>query len=188
VKPQLQRAGVEPSFSGFKNHSPPVDLSEGGDAACEKLLRCLDRLDDAGINKVGWQDFESHCAHVLERNGYRVPGSVWFRGPDRRYQIDVVGMLLGRVLCIDCKAWKKGGGSSRLMKAAESQKERAIQLERCVSPGVLGDHDGMAFYPLIVTLRSQDLQVHEGVAAVPFSALNTFLVDFDLYQEDLFRV
>ena len=156
--------------------------------ACQRLLDILGSLDEAGVKGVGWKDFESHCARVLEENGYRVLGSIWFKGQCRRYQIDVVGALIRRVICVDCKAWTKGGGSSRSRRAAESQKERTIQLKCCMSVRGLGGCGRMRFYPLVVTLRSEDITMHEGVPVVPFEKLNSFIVGFDSYEDELFKV
>lgn len=166
-------------------HDDGIDI---GETKCEELLGYLNRLDTASIKAVDWRDFESRCAEVLAENGYKVLGSIWFRGPDRRYQIDVVGVLLNRVICIDCKAWTTGGGSSRSKRAVESQKERTLRLKRCVSVRGLAGPEDMDFYPLIVTLRSEDVTLHDGVAVVPFEMFNTFLVEFDSYEDRLFKI
>lgn len=161
---------------------------KAGSDPCQRLLDVLGRLDDAGVKGVAWRDFESHCARILEENGYRVLGSIWFRGQGRRYQIDVVGALIGRVICIDCKAWKRGGGSSRSKRAAEGQKERTIQLKGCMSVRGLRGCEAMHFYPLVVTLKSEDVTIHEGVPVVPFEKLNSFIVGLDCYEDEIFRV
>ncbi len=154
----------------------------------QDLLDRLNHLDCGALVQVGWRDFEARCAEVLAENGYTVLGSLWFRGANRRYQIDVVAVLLRQILCIDCKAWRKGGGSYRSRRAAESQKERTIQLKGRISPKGLPIDDGAVLYPIVVTLRSEDLAIHGGVPIVPFQGLNTFVVDFDSYRESFFCV
>ncbi|MFQ6079761.1 MAG: NERD domain-containing protein [Thermodesulfobacteriota bacterium] len=153
---------------------------------CEILLRYLGQLNEAAIHEVGWRDFESHCATVLEENGYRVLGNVWFRDETRRYQMDIVAVLLRRVICIDCKAWTKGGGSSRARMAAQTQRERTMKLKSVAIKG-LPHPEEMSFFPMVVTLKSEDVVLHEGVAIVPFEMLNTFVVNFDSYEAELFR-
>ena len=70
----------------------------------------------------------------------------------------------------------------------ESQKERTLRLKCCVSVGGLASPEDMDFYPLIVTLRSEDVTLHGGVAVVPFEMFNTFLVEFDSYEDRLFKI
>ncbi len=163
-------------------------LRKVGPDPSQRLLEALGALDDAQVKRIGWRNFESLCARLLEENGYKVLGSIWFRDQNRRYQIDVVGALLRRVICIDCKAWTKGGGLYRSIKAARDQKERTIQLRRCMSATKLQPRDEMHLYPMVVTLKSEDVTVHEGVPVVPFDKLNSFIVGFDWYEDELFRV
>ncbi len=190
----MQTAGVNCFFSIPASFDLTIRLADddpepkAGPDPCQRLLDILGRLDDIGVKGVRWRDFESQCARILEENGYRVLGSIWFKGQGRRYQIDLVGALMGRLICVDCKAWTRGGGSSRSRRAAESQKERTIQLKGCMSVRGLEGHGGMRFYPLVVTLRAEDITIHEGVPVVPFEKLNSFIVGFDCYEDELFRV
>ncbi len=157
------------------------------EVSCGDLLRCLSQLDDVTIARIDWREFESHCTQVLEENGYRVLGSVWFSDQERRYQIDVVGVRMKRVVCIDCKAWTTGGGTHRSRKAAEAQKVRTVKLKASLSSKGSSGTEEMAFFPLIVTLKAEGVFAHDGVAIVPFEMLNAFLVDFDSYRAELFR-
>lgn len=163
-------------------------MTEGvrGRRECRELLESLGNLDTETIRETDWRDFEGACAGLLSENGYRAQRNVWFSTPDRRYQIDVVGLGLRRVICIDCKAWTTGGGSSRSRSAVRDQKERTVQFKRWGSHRGIADAEKAPFYPLIVTLRNEDLVLHRGVAVVPFEMLNRFLLDFHRHEAGLF--
>jgi hypothetical protein len=153
---------------------------------CEAILESLLNLKDGPLEDLRWQDFERHCAEVMEGNGYRVLGGICFRDGERRYQIDLVAVHHRRVLCADCKAWRSGGGAHRSRKAAEDQMERTGKLRghaRAVEEGI----EGLDFYPLVVTLKCEAITLHEGVPVVPFEMLNAFLVDFESYRAQLSR-
>ena len=161
----------------------PSPSNDGDPEACERILLSLSTLRDGPLHELRWQDFERHCAEVMERNGYRAAGGIWFHDGERRYQIDVVGIHPRRVICADCKAWNSGGGTHRSRKAAEEQKERTIKLKSNVRFVGLA---GLDFFPLIVTLKTEGVVLHEGVAVVPFELFNAFLVDFPCYEGELF--
>ncbi len=148
----------------------------------------LRNLDHEGIDEVHWREFEDYCGQVLAENGYRAQRNVWFSTPERRYQIDVVGIGLGRAICVDCKAWKVGGGTSRARTAAREQKERTVQFKRHGYPRDGKRRKETRFYPLIVTLKSEEVVLDEGVAVVPFQGLNRFIFDFYAYEPELFCV
>ena len=160
---------------------PPRE--HNGLRGCEELITCLGEFSDEA--ELDWRDFESHCARILEENDYTIRAGVWFRDEERKYQIDVVGVILSRVLCVDCKAWARGGGSSRSRNAAELQRERTAKLKEIVGQkGILMD-PSMRFYPMVITLKNEGISLHEGTPIVPFEALNSFLVDLDLIEAEL---
>jgi len=164
---------------------------EGGYSAggtCQELVSSLEMMDGARITDLDWRDFESHCGDVLRENGYSVIGSIIFANDERKYQVDIVATSLRHALCIDCKAWKRGGGTGRSIKAAEEQLERTVQLRACLEARELTSLRDLILYPAIVTLMNEGTFVHEGIPIVPFELFNSFLVGFDSYENELVRV
>jgi hypothetical protein len=183
---QLPGPGLKASLS--RANSPPDALDPIPDAGggCEAILESLLNLRDGPLKDLRWQDFERHCAEVMEYNDYRVIGGIWFKDDERRYQIDLVAVSNRRVLSADCKAWRAGGGAHRSRKAAEGQMERTARLRahaRARDEGIAN----LDFYPLVVTLKCEAITLHEGVPVVPFEMLNAFLVHFESYQAQLSR-
>jgi hypothetical protein len=164
---------------------------EGGYAAggtCRELISSLEMMEGTRITDLDWRDFESHCGDVLGENGYDVIGGIVFANGERKYQVDIVATSLRHALCIDCKAWKRGGGTGRSMKAAEEQLERTVQLRACIEARGLSSLNNLILYPAVVTLMNEGISVHEGIPIVPFELFNSFLVDFDSYENDLVGV
>jgi hypothetical protein len=164
---------------------------EGGYAAggtCRELISSLEMMDGARTIDLDWRDFESHCGKVLRENGYDVIGGIVFANGERKYQMDIVATSLRHALCIDCKAWKRGGGTGRSMRAAEEQLERTVQLRACLERRGPLSLKGLILYPAIVTLMNEGISVHEGIPIVPFELFNYFLVGFDSYENELVRV
>jgi len=155
---------------------------------CGDLISSLEMLDGKRIRELDWRDFESHCGTVLRENGYSVTGGVCFSNGERKFQIDVVAAAQKHALCIDCKAWKRGGGWGRSIRAAADQLERTTELRSCLECKGLSYLEGLDLYPALVTLHHEGISIHEGVPIVPFEQLNAFLVDFDYYEDELARV
>ncbi len=137
--------------------------------------------------RIDWRDFESYCSRVVAENGYQVKRNVWLGGKRRR-QIDVIGSLFRRVLSIDCKAWTRAGGPSRLVLAASKQRERTALLKDRCSRGLNDLDPSVPFYPLIVTLRDEVIRVVSGTPIVSFIDFNSFLVHMDSYGDLLVPV
>jgi hypothetical protein len=164
---------------------------EGGYAAggtCRELISSLEMMDGASIIDLDWRDFESHCGKILGENGYSVIGGIVFTNGERKYQVDILATSLRHALCIDCKAWKRGGGIGRSMKAAEEQLERTVQLRASLETRGLSSLGDSTLYPAIVTLMNEGISVHEGIPIVPFELFNSFLVSFDSYENELIGV
>ena len=145
-------------------------------------------MDGASLTGVDWRDFESHCGTVLRENGYGVIGGLCFRNDERKFQIDIVATSIRHALCIDCKAWRSGGGGGRSIKAAEAQLERTTELRSFLSeegPDSLGE---LALFPVVVTMMREGISIHEGIPIIPFELFNSFLVNFDSYEDELARV
>jgi hypothetical protein len=155
---------------------------------CRDLISYLEVLDGSRISDLDWRDFESHCGTVLRENGYEVTEGICFSNVKRKFQIDIVAAGLKHALCIDCKAWKRGGGRGRSIRASEDQLERTMELRSCLESKGLMHLEALKLYPALVTLQQEDISIHEGVPIVPFEQLNAFLVNFAYYEDELARV
>jgi len=135
-----------------------------------------------GGKPVDWRNFESYCVTVLAENGYRAQRNVWLKGSDRR-QIDIVAARLGRVLCIDCKAWNRAGGASRTARAVAKQRERTRLLKGQCVERIHAFDPSLPFYPMIVTLKDEGLRIFYGTPIVSFIDFNSFLVHMEEYDD-----
>ena len=74
------------------------------------------------------------------------------------------------------------------MKAAEAQLERTTELSACLIKIGLSSLENLVLFPIVVTLMHEGITIHEGVPIIPFELFNSFLVDFDSYEDELARV
>ena len=130
------------------------------------------------VKLMTWKDFEGLVA------SFRRKGSTVVKG----MEIDVIGIRGHMALSIDAKMWSvRGGKASALRTAAEKQKERTIrlttQLERLSNKMNSMKSGQYNIFPVIVTWLVEEVELHEGVPVVPVFKLNSFIQDFEMYED-----
>jgi hypothetical protein len=129
---------------------------------------------------INWKDFELFASEVMKFHHYVVYKNYRIKNPTR--QIDVIGVRLQNALVIDCKHWKRNS-YSEMVGVVDKQKERgtlfmkknkSIEIENA--------------YPIIITFFPNEFQSVNQVPIVPISSFNSFLIDFDNYKQNFFRI
>lgn len=129
---------------------------------------------------LSWKDFEILSSEILKFHDYAVYFNYRIRKPTR--QIDIVAVKSKLALVIDCKHWKNTSFSS-LQEVVIKQKDRSVRLgERKEILGVRN------LYPIIVTFLKSEFQNIQGVPIVPIQNFNSFLLDFDTYNQEFFVI
>jgi hypothetical protein len=150
---------------GFETGS--LTLPPGGKVRLAIYLRGK----GASMHELGgalsWREFEVFAGSALEACGYDVRMNYRLKAPRR--EIDVVGILSGFGIAIDCKHWRRDV-PSRLRPAAMMQKERVqLLLESRRIPGL------KEILPALLVLSRTGLLSVEGVPIVPADGLLDFL-------------
>ncbi len=147
---------------------------------------------DKIINELIWQEFELLTTIVGDEFGYLAQTGLNFSTGDRKYQIDVILKANPYVLFIDCKHYGGTGKKSVLKKAAEEQivrveavKENLENLQDKIS---VKGWKNVIFIPMIVTWLDDEIFFHDYVPVVPFTKLSSFLKNFYLYFEDIYKI
>ncbi len=142
------------------------------------------------VNLLTWKDFEGFVAGILSENNYRYVESFRRRGNSLIHgmEIDVVGVRGKTIIAIDAKMWGiRSGKTSALKVAAEKQKKRTTELTSeldRLSKKLTTLTEGLyTIFPVIVTWLVEDVELHEGVPVVPVFKLNSFILDFDQYED-----
>ena len=126
-------------------------------------IKSADDLDK--ISKESkWQNFEKLTAFIFEENGFNVKVNVVkvFENKSRR-QYDVIAEKNDKLIIVDCKKWS--GNRYRLSALKEAIKKHK---ERCL----LYDKNSI---PLIVTLIGEEVKIHNDIAIIPISKLNSYI-------------
>lgn len=116
---------------------------------------------------LGWQDFESLTAEILESRDFETTRNVVLTRP--RMQIDVVGIKSGIAVLIDCKHWKRMSQSA-LEQAVKKQVERTKQF--------VSREKVQAAIPAIVTLYQHETRFVGKVPVIPIHQLDSFCEEF----------
>ncbi len=142
------------------------------------------------VEMMTWKDFEGLIAQILVENGFHCTESFRRRGNANIHgmEIDVIGIRGKMGLSIDAKMWSiRGGKKSALQVAAEKQKERTVrltgQLDRLAQKIVTMKEGEYEFIPIIVTWLVEDVEMHDGVPIVPVFKFNSFVLNFESYQD-----
>ncbi|MGY5873154.1 MAG: hypothetical protein RTV72_12965 [Candidatus Thorarchaeota archaeon] len=142
------------------------------------------------VKLMTWKDFEGLVASILSENSFRCTESFRRKGSTvvKGMEIDVIGIRGHMALSIDAKMWSvRGGKASALRTAAEKQKERTIrlttQLERLSNKMNSMKSGQYNIFPVIVTWLVEEVELHEGVPVVPVFKLNSFIQDFEMYED-----
>jgi len=103
-------------------------------------------------------------------------------------ETDVIGIRGHMALSVDAKMWSvRGGKAAALRTAAEKQKERTFRLTSQLpqlSKKIPSMMKGMyTILPVMVTWLVEEVEFHEGVPVVPVFKLNSFIQDFEMFED-----
>ena len=142
------------------------------------------------VKLMTWKDFEGLVASILSKNSFTCTESFRRRGTSevKGMEIDVIGLRGNMALSVDAKMWSvRGGKASALRTAAEKQKERTFrltsqlaQLSKKIPSMMKGQY---TIIPVMVTWLVEEVELHEGVPVVPVFKLNSFIQDFEMYED-----
>jgi len=131
-------------------------------------------------NTIPWQRFEILVKEALVRYGFETRRHVRYKSCGRRWEIDVLGVREGDLICIDCKQWKRGSKGSALRKSAREQLSRVVALSQLpTKPKFLRtQRNKLTAYTALTTLLDTGLYVVDGCFIIPITKLNSFLDQF----------
>ena len=116
----------------------------------------------------------------MKFHNYVVYKNYRIKNPTR--QIDVVGIRFQNALVVDCKHWKRNS-YSEMVGVVDKQKERGtLFMEKNKSFEI--EHS----YPIIITFFCNEFRYINQVPIVPICSFNSFLIDFDNYKQNFFRI
>ena len=116
----------------------------------------------------------------MKFHNYVVYKNYRIKNPTR--QIDVVGIRLQNALVVDCKHWKRNS-YTEMVGAVNKQKERgSMFMEKNESFGIEYS------YPIIITFLPYEFRYVNQVPIVSINSFNSFLIDFDNYKQNFFRI
>ncbi len=144
------------------------------------LLAVYKGVDIAKIcGKINWHDFELFSSEIMKHHGFCVYTNLRLKNPRR--EIDVVGIKSQSALLVDCKHWKKNS-SSRLEEIVEKQKERSMLFLQKSKMKIENA------YPIVLTFLPNGFQFVDDVPIISIDKLNSFLLDFDSFYQNIFKV
>ena len=129
--------------------------------------------------KINWHDFELFSSEIMKHHGYRVYTNFRLKNPRR--EIDIMGIKSQKALLIDCKHWKKNS-LSNLEEIVDKQKKRGMLFLQKSEMKIENA------FPIILTLLPNESQFVNDVPIITVDKLNSFLLDFDMYYQDMFKV
>ena len=150
-----------------------------------KILLALAAIENGAdvmdvCHQICWKDFEVFASEIMKFNNFRVLVNFRIKNPTR--QIDVIGTRSNLALVVDCKHWKKTSYTA-IKVAVRKQKERCL---------ILNDKHALnginKMYPIIVTFIPLEYQQIDQVPVIPIQLFNSFLLDFDTYNENYFSI
>jgi hypothetical protein len=132
-------------------------------------------------SKINWHDFELFSSEIMKCHGYCVYTNFRLKNP--RQEIDVIGIKSQTALLVDCKHWKKNS-LSHLRRVVEKQKKRSVNFLQ--NSKIKMRIDGA--FPLILTFLPNNFQFIDDVPIISIDKLDSFLLDFDGYYQNMFKV
>jgi len=122
---------------------------------------------------VKWQYFEKLVAFICEENDFKVQHNVVLTGLPGKRQYDVIAKKFNITFLLECKKWRsRKEAQSAIASAARKHNERCIAYSMKTEENV---------FPVIVTLRDEDVIDRNGVVVVPVLKLNWFLNNFEKF-------
>jgi len=137
-----------------------------------------------------WREFEAFCSDILENCGFKSFLNFRFKHRSGRGEIDVLGLRRPFILCMDAKHWGiRSGKASSLRHAIKKHVERVKFLSGALNKYMLDlgieDWGKGVLVPLLVTLFQEKVMFDFDVPVVPIFKLNSFLMDFDSFLDEL---
>lgn len=138
---------------------------------------------------LDWREFESLSVRALASAGYETRTHFRFTSSGRRREIDVLATSQPRILCIDCKRWKRAWQRAATRRFVEAQIERVEALSRelpklAARVGVSGWGEAQLL-PVLLTLSDTPYRVCNRAPVVSVLRLRSFLWDLPEYAEGL---
>jgi Nuclease-related domain len=130
-------------------------------------------------SKINWHDFELFSSEILKCHGYNVFTNFRLKNPRR--EIDVIGIKSQNVLLVDCKHWKKKSLSG-LKKIVERQKNRSTLFMQKTKLNIENA------FPIVLTFLPNNFLFIDDVPIIPINKLNSFLLDFDYINHNLYKI
>ena len=144
------------------------------------LIAIYNGVDLATIcSKINWHDFELFSSEIMRCHGYAVYTNYRINNPRR--EIDIVGIKSQKALLIDCKHWKKNSLTG-LKHIAERQKSRGMLFLKKTEMNIKNA------FPIILTFLPCATQFIDGIPIVSINTLNSFLLDFDGYHQNICKI
>ncbi len=154
-------------------------------SSCNKIIIALAAVECGAdiltvCKLIDWRDFELFTSAIMKFHNYVVYKNYRIKNPTR--QIDIIGVRSHNALVIDCKHWKRNS-YSKMARVANKQVERGILfMEKSKSFGIEFS------FPVVITFLSNEFRYVNRVPIVPISSFNSFLIDFDNYKQNIFRI
>jgi|Deesub1362A_J573_1020465.scaffolds.fasta_scaffold01437_9 hypothetical protein len=124
-----------------------------------------------------WQEFEKFVSEIFSSHDYEVKLHHVFSFEGRRYEVDVLALHPRRVFGVDCKFYQKHWHrKSKLKEEARKHRERCVALSKVIKREVI---------PILVTLIDERVIFLEGCIISSHDKLNDFLVNAEIYLEEL---
>jgi len=147
---------------------------------------------EAVCRALRWMEFEDVVSLAFEANRFTVRRRFRFKGADRMWEVDVLGLREPLIVSVDCKHWIRGWRRSALARAVGSQVERTRALAG-VLPSLrerleLGGWGQARLVPVVLALAPAPLKFHEGVPIVPILQLQDFLNELPAHLTELAQI
>jgi len=147
-------------------------------------------VDPEVVSKaLDWKEFEGLSVHALESAGFETRTRFRFVSSGRRREIDILALSEPRILCLDCKHWRRAWRSAT-ERFVEAQIERVEALSRelpaLVTKIGVSRWRQAQLLPVLLTLSDTPYRVCNRVPVVSVFRLRGFLWDLPEYVDGLF--
>lgn len=137
-----------------------------------------------------WREFEAFCSNILESCGFRSFLNFRFKYRSGKGEIDVLGLRRPFILCLDAKHWGVRSGKASGLRNAVKKHVKRIEffggvLDKYLLNLGIEDWGECVLVPLLVTLFQERIMFDLNVPVVPVFKLNSFLMNFDGYLDEL---
>ncbi len=152
----------------------------------KRLVLAMDTARTGSVVEAGryltWQEFEKFTEQCLDEIGYETRRDLRVKGDGRNWQIDLVGIRSGLVLCFDCKHWSAHSSPSRFRTAGGHQIKATRIAVRKVSEE---RRETMRGLPIILSLFEPPPTLSEDVVVLSVQRLPSMLAELTPYSPGL---